>query len=76
MLRPRHLAVTQLRRRMEDVKQEMAGMRETEIFQLKQTIEETETMGGDPLGALAKQLMQELSERKIQLEMVSQPSET
>jgi hypothetical protein len=29
-------------------------------------------MGGDPLGDLVKQLMQELSERKIQLEIARQ----
>jgi len=42
----------------------------TDIFQLKLTITETESMGGDPLGDLAQQLMQELSELKIRLEMV------
>ncbi len=47
----------------------MDAMQQAEIFQLKQTIEETEAMGGDPLSDLAKQLMQELSERKIQLEI-------
>lgn len=45
---------------------------QTEIYELKKTIEEIEAMGGDPLGDLAKQLMQELSERKIQLENVRQ----
>jgi len=62
--------IAQLRRRMGEVQQQMDSMQQTEIFKLKQTIEETEAMGGDPLGDLAKQLMQELSERKIQLEIV------
>jgi len=61
--------IAQLRRRMGDVEQEMGTMQLTEIFQLKLTIEETEAMGGDPLGDLAQQLIQELSERKIQLEL-------
>ena len=61
--------IAQLRRRMEEVQLQMDGMQQTEIFHLKQTIDETEAMGGDPLGDLAQQLMQELSERKIQLEM-------
>ena len=61
--------IAQLRRRMGEVQQQMDAMQQTEIFELKQTIEETEAMGGDPLGDLAKQLMQELSERKIQLEI-------
>jgi hypothetical protein len=64
--------IAQLRRRMGEVQQQMDAMQQTEIFHLKQTIEETEAMGGDPLGDLAKQLMQELSERKIQLEIAQQ----
>jgi hypothetical protein len=47
---------------------EKSGEAQTEIFQLKKTIEETEAMGGDPLADLAQQLIQELSERKIKLE--------
>ena len=62
--------IAQLRRRMGEVQQQLDDMQQTEIFQLKQTIEETEAMGGDPLGDLAKQLMQELSELKIKLELV------
>lgn len=61
--------IAQLHRRMEEVEREMDAMQQTEIYELKKTIEETEAMGGDPLGDLAKQLMQELSERKIQLEI-------
>lgn len=64
--------IAQLRRRMGEVQQQMEAMQQAEIFHLKQTIEETEAMGGDPLGDLAKQLMQELSERKIQLEIARQ----
>jgi len=62
--------IAQLRRRMGEVQQQMDAMLQTEIFHLKQTIEETEAMGGDPLADLAQQLMQELSERKIRLEIV------
>ena len=64
--------IAQLRRRMGEVQQQIDAMQHTEIFQLKQTIEETETMGGDPLGDLAQKLLQELSEWKIQLEMARQ----
>ncbi|MDO8892619.1 MAG: J domain-containing protein [Sulfurimicrobium sp.] len=64
--------IAQLRRRLSEAQQEMETQQQTEIFQLKQTIEETEAMGGDPLGDLAQQLMQELSERKIQLEIAQQ----
>ena len=64
--------IAQLRRRMGEVQQQIDAMQQAEIFHLKQTIEETEAMGGDPLGDLAKQLMQELSKRKIQLEIARQ----
>lgn len=66
--------IAQLRRRLEEATQEIAGMEQTEIFQLKHTVEESEVMGGDPLGDLAQHLMQELSERKIQLEGIAQQS--
>jgi len=61
--------IAQLRRRLGEVQQEMESQRQTELYQLKKTIEETEAMGGDPLGDLAQRLLQELSERKIQLEI-------
>jgi len=64
--------IAQLRRRMDEVKEELATLEEPEIFQLKQTIEETESMGGNPLGDLEKQLMQQISERKIQVETLRQ----
>lgn len=64
--------IAQLRRRMSEIQQQIDAMQQSEIFELKQTIEETEAMGGDPLGDLAKQLMQELSERNIQLEIARQ----
>lgn len=61
--------IAQLRRRLNEVQQELDTQKQTDISHLKTTIEEAETMGGDPLGDLAQQLMRELSERKIQLEM-------
>ncbi len=61
--------IAQLRRRLGEILQELEAQKQTEIYQLKTTIEETEAMGGDPLGDLAQQLLQELSERKIQLEI-------
>ena len=61
--------IAQLRRRLSEIQQQMDAIQQSEIFQLKQTIEEAEAMGGDPLGDLAKQLTLELTERKIQLEI-------
>ena len=60
--------IAQLRRRLNEVQQAMGAMQQTEIFHLKKTIEETESMGADPLGDLAKQLMQKVSERITQLQ--------
>lgn len=59
--------IAQLRRRLSEAQQEFEAQQQTEIFELRKTIEETEAMGGDPLGDLARHLMQELSERKIRL---------
>ena len=61
--------IAQLRRRLSEIQQELDTQKQTKIYQLKTTIEETEAMGGDPLGDLAQQLLQELSERKILLEI-------
>ncbi len=61
--------IAQLRSRLSEIQQDLDTQKQTEIYQLKTTIEETEAMGGDPLGDLAQQLLQELSERKILLEI-------
>ena len=61
--------IAQLKRRKDEIDQERQTQESLEIYQLKITIEETESMGGDPLGDLAKQLLQEISERQINIEM-------
>lgn len=62
--------IAQLRRRLDEIRPEVDAFRHQEIFQLKQTIEETEALGGDPLGDLAQKLLQEISERRIQIEVL------
>jgi hypothetical protein len=62
----------QLRRRLGEILEEVDAHKETEIFRLRQTIEKAEAMGDDPLGDLAQQLEQELSERKIRLKAARQ----
>jgi hypothetical protein len=57
----------QLRRRLTELEQEMEAEKKTEIFELKQRVEIAETIGGDPLGDLAKQLLQQTAERKVRL---------
>lgn len=61
--------IAQFRRRLGEVQKQMDAMQQTEIFSLKKTIEETEALGGTPLEDLAKKLMQQLSERMIELEI-------
>lgn len=60
--------IAQLRRRLGELQKELQLHRKTGIFQLRKTIETAEAMGGDPLGELARQLMQAITERKAQLE--------
>jgi hypothetical protein len=55
--------IAQLRRRFGEVQLEIEAHQMSEIFTLRQTIEKAEAVGDDPLGDLAQQLMQELSER-------------
>lgn len=62
--------VAQLRRRLEESEQEIANQKDTEIYELFITITETEALGGDPLSDLARQIMQQITERKIYLEMI------
>ena len=61
--------LAQLRRRLGEMQQEMEAQQQTEIFQFKQSVEKSEALGGNPLADLARQLMKELSERKIQLQV-------
>ena len=61
----------QLRRRMDEIQQELQEKRQSDIYKLKATIERAELRGGDPMGDLAEQLLQELSERRIRLEEIA-----
>lgn len=64
--------LAQLRRRMAEAQQEIDAQKAGELHELMITVTETEAMGGDPLGDLARQIMQQISERKIELEMIRQ----
>ena len=61
----------QLRRRMDEIQEELQEKTQSDIYKLKITIERAELRGGDPLGDLAEQLLQELAERKIRLEEIA-----
>lgn len=56
--------VAQLRRRIEEVGQQHEFLKTTDIYLLKQTIEEQEANGADPLGDLARDLKRQISNEK------------
>jgi hypothetical protein len=58
----------QLQRRMDEIQEELYEKKQSDIYKLKITIERAELKGSDPLGDLAEQIQQELSERTFQLE--------
>lgn len=62
--------IAQLRRRLEEARHELEELQQSELFQLRQDIEDGEVMGGDPLGDLSRQLARELTERRARLEML------
>lgn len=64
--------IAQLRRRLAEIQPELEALEQTEVFDLMRTITESEAMGGDPLGDLARELMRQISERKIEYEMGQQ----
>lgn len=56
--------IAQLRRRIEQVEQELQALKKTDVYRLKQTIEDQKAKGGDPLGDLARDLNTQISEKK------------
>jgi hypothetical protein len=64
--------IAQLRRRATEVAREIELLKQTELIELMTTITEAKALGGDPLADLAQQIMRQISERKIELEMIRQ----
>lgn len=64
--------IAQLRRRLSEAEQEIVEHENTEMYELFVTVTETEALGGDPLGDLARQIIQQISERRIYLEIIRQ----
>jgi len=56
--------IAQLRRRLNELREEIEAEKKTHIFELRQRVESAEATGGDPLGDLAERLMQQIAERK------------
>ncbi len=64
--------LAQLRHRIAEAEQEIASQKAGELYELMVTVTEAKEMGGDPLGDLAMQIMQHISERKIELQTIRQ----
>lgn len=60
--------IAQLKRRMGELFGLINEIKQSETYELKTTVEESESLGGDPLGDLAKQLLEEISTHKIEFE--------
>jgi hypothetical protein len=56
--------IAQLRRRIEEATRQLEALKKTDSYKLKQTIEEQEAKGHDPLEKLAKDLKAEIFEKK------------
>lgn len=59
--------IAQLKRRLGELLSLMDEIKHSEIHELRITVDEAEALGGDPLGDLAKQLMEEISAQRIEL---------
>lgn len=60
--------IAQLRRRLEEAQKEIDTHKSQELYELMITVAEAKELGGDPLGDLAKEVIQQISERQIELE--------
>ena len=59
--------ISQLRRRLIELQNEMENQINSEVFRLKETVEKAEKVGGDPLDDLAKKLRSEIATREAKL---------
>jgi len=64
--------IAQLRRRLAELKLDLDTYRKTEAFRLRETVEAAEAAGADPLAELARQLIEEISRKKVELEAAQQ----
>jgi chromosome segregation ATPase len=59
--------IAQLRRRLSELNAEMGSFQQTDVYQLKQTIETAEATGENPLEELASELAREIAKREAEL---------
>ena len=59
----------QLRRRLSELETKWAALQNGEVFELRQTVESAEALGGKPLSELAVNLLGQISEKCIEIEL-------
>jgi hypothetical protein len=59
----------QLRRRLTELATEWSVLQKDEVFELRQTVESAEALGGKPLSELAVNLLRQISEKRIEIEL-------
>ena len=68
--------IAQLRRRLVELERELEAHRQTDVFELRQTIDAAEARGEDPLGILARKLKVEISRHEAEFEAIRAASPT
>ncbi|HYQ72477.1 MAG TPA: J domain-containing protein [Gammaproteobacteria bacterium] len=62
--------IAQIRKRLAAIEEEMAALQQDDMYLLMQSVQETEAMGVDPLKELAEDLLRQISERRIEIEVL------
>lgn len=60
--------IAQLRRRLSEAERELDEQKHMELYELMMTVDEAEANGEDPLGDLARRLLQQTAERRAHLQ--------
>jgi hypothetical protein len=64
--------IAQIKRRFTEIEEELFEAKKHELFELMTYVKDTEAMGGNPLLELEKDILQQISEKKIQFETIRQ----
>lgn len=65
--------IAQIKRRLGELAPAIAQIQSDEMYELMKSVSETEALGGSPLADLAQSLHMQISEKRIQLELLSIP---
>jgi len=59
--------MAQVKRRLPVIEAEMAKLKASDLYHLKATVEEAESLGRDPLGEMASQVAQQIAAARNRL---------